>query len=70
MKQGEIKVTRGYYWTTRVTQECHGLKHYSIIGLRTFGNTYKESRAHKQEPPPTGIVKFQVETTSEKCSQI
>ena len=32
-----------------------------------FGNTYKEARAHKQEPPPTGIVKFQVETTSEKC---
>ena len=32
-----------------------------------FGNTYKEARAHKQEPPPSRIVKFQIEATIEKC---
>ena len=64
MKQSEIKATRGYYWTTMVTQEWNGLRYYSIIGLRTFGNTYKEPRAHEQEPPPTGVVQFQVEATN------
>ena len=32
------------------------IKDYSILGLRTFGNTYKEARAHKHEPPPPGIM--------------
>ena len=32
------------------------IKDYSILGLRTFGNTYKKARAHKHEPPPPGIV--------------
>ena len=34
MKQGEIKATRGYYWTISVTQEKHGLKDYSNIVIR------------------------------------
>ena len=32
------------------------IKDYAILGLRTFGNTYKKSRAHKHKPPPPGIV--------------
>ena len=32
------------------------IKDYAILGFRTFGNTYKKSRAHKHEPPPPGIV--------------
>ena len=33
----------------------------------TFEDTYKETRAHKQEPPPSGIMEFQIEATDRKC---
>ena len=34
------------------------IKDYSILGLRTFGNTYKEARAHEHEPPPPSVMEF------------
>ena len=33
----------------------------------TFEDTYKEARAHKQEPPPPSIMELQLETTDRKC---
>ena len=33
----------------------------------SFEDTYKETRAHKQEPPPSCIMEFQIETTDRKC---
>ena len=33
----------------------------------TFEDTYKETRAHEQEPPPPGIMELQIETTDIKC---
>ena len=34
-----------------------------------FGNTYKEARAHEQEPPPSGIIELQLKTTSENVNK-
>ena len=33
----------------------------------SFEDTYEETRAHKQEPPPSGIMEFQIEATDRKC---
>ena len=33
----------------------------------SFEDTYEETHVHKQEPPPSSIMKFQIEATDRKC---
>ena len=47
------------------TQELYGLKDQLINDSKEhLGYTYKEPCAHNKEPPPAGIMEFQIQTES------
>ena len=50
-------------FSDNATQEFYGLKDKKKIYIY-LGYTYKESCTHDKEPPPTSIIKFQLQTES------